>query len=375
MHEPPTTADDRPGQGASDAIALSPASSQSNPHVPSVIVVEHSPKGHLSRLSPPLAILLVALVVSSYQRKTLIPISAYRAAVVRPAEPASNREVVAPAETTPPKDPSPPILAAVPPATPAVDEPVRVAAPADVPVAAAAKPSPFEFDPSDGLIPVTAGVDPGVTHAAEPVPRATAEPSPPVAANVPTASPFDDLPATEEDGARDPAPEMGRDDILGDIQREAANKEAQIKDLQDLKPRAQAMIFAEALNRVNASRVAFRSEIKKTLKSEGDDVGREIERLCQQYGREPLPEVKKYYLRSLRSFPPRTSTAAQIEFLRRCGMPEPALLDFLAHKEHRKINTRGGPRDENEVRARAAKLLLSFPVTPAKPGESAGAAK
>ena len=57
--------------------------------------------------------------------------------------------------------------------------------------------------------------------------------------------------------------------------------------------------------------------------------------------------------------------------MRKIGLPEPVLLDFLAHKVDQTRNTRGGPRDDDEVRVRAARLLLTYPLPVPPPAKAA----
>jgi hypothetical protein len=65
----------------------------------------------------------------------------------------------------------------------------------------------------------------------------------------------------------------------------------------------------------------------------------------------------------------RTPREVKVRLLREMGVPEPAVLDFLANEIHRFVNSRNGPRDANEVRVSAARLLLSYKL-PKNPGGS-----
>ena len=55
----------------------------------------------------------------------------------------------------------------------------------------------------------------------------------------------------------------------------------------------------------------------------------------------------------------------KVEMMRYLGLPEPKILDYVAHRYHPTIHARGGPRDENEVRVRAARALLAMPLASA----------
>ena len=56
----------------------------------------------------------------------------------------------------------------------------------------------------------------------------------------------------------------------------------------------------------------------------------------------------------------RMSRQAKVRLIRSLDLPESVLLDFLSVELQRLIGARNGPRDRNDVRVRAAKLLLSY---------------
>jgi hypothetical protein len=53
--------------------------------------------------------------------------------------------------------------------------------------------------------------------------------------------------------------------------------------------------------------------------------------------------------------------------MRAWGYPETMVFDYVANGVDRLLGTPGGPRDGDEVRVRAARMLLSMP-----PGSTAG---
>jgi hypothetical protein len=164
-----------------------------------------------------------------------------------------------------------------------------------------------------------------------------------------------------------PGPEdVSRDEILRDIQREADEANARREQMEQLKPRAQALLAAEAVARIQEDRVPFRNELRQLIAERGNDAGPEIDRLCDTYGRDTPPETRAAYHRALRSTPARLTRQGMVELMRSAGLPEPVILDYLAHGLHKTLNSRGGPRDEDEVRVRAGRLLLQFPVSTAK---------
>jgi hypothetical protein len=163
---------------------------------------------------------------------------------------------------------------------------------------------------------------------------------------------------------------MSKEAILDDIQREAAENEARQRDMAELKPRARAMLLDEAIRRVEADRAPFRNELGQIVASLGAGAGPQIDELCDQYGRQTLPEVKAGYQRAMRVKPRRLTLEGDVEFMRVCGLPEPVILDYIAHRMHKTLNTRGGPRNEDEVRVKAAAFLLKVPLRPARRAET-----
>ena len=340
------------------------------PSPPAVLVVRHPERSSLARLTPPLLILLTALVITSYQRKAVIPLSAYRsdlAEASRPSHPPISDAPAAPAEPEAivllPDDPPPPpaplvVLPENVVATTPTAEPAAEPAPDSKVVEVKQTPSPFDLDANEGLRPVA--ITPAPERLAAQSPPATSDASAgPNATLLPEAA---DLPKDSLVMNGDPVgPPVSKDDILDDIQRESDQKDANQLNMQDLKPRAQAMLLAEAVGRVQSSRSSFHTDLKKAIEEFGPNAGQEIERIAQKYGREMPPEVKTITRRADRTMPTRITLTGRIEFYRKVGVPEPAILDLISHRIHKEINTRGGPRDEHEVRVRAAQLLLSLP--------------
>ena len=116
----------------------------------------------------------------------------------------------------------------------------------------------------------------------------------------------------------------------------------------------------------------------RSCKPGSTKAGQEIDDLCDQYGRDYDPELRKRGDHLLDAIRGRMTREAKVKLLRDLGVPEPAILDFLANELHRTINTRNGPRDSNEVRVNAARQLLGIKLAkdglpPRRP--SAGAAR
>ena len=329
---------------------------------PPVIVIEYRSRGLASRLMPAALILFSAVAISSYQRKTpvwpLIP----RPHPVAVDHVAQKDKSGAEAAEARPVDP-PPVLI-VEPAQPSTS----ASALADR-AGSGRQPSPFDHDMVDGLHPLEATPDsPKANSYPEPIvtspergvdsPRPTTDDPLPAAAPLPV---FEDSPAPPPQAA----PETSRDEILRDIEREGEQKDARRQDLEGLKMNARSLLLNEALSKVHANRVAFHDELKQLLNELKDNAGEEIGKLCERYGKEAMPQVKSAYAKLLRTAPKRMSRQARVEMMRGVGVPEPLVLDQLCHEFDKLINTRGGPRTEDEVRVRAARALLALPVSPA----------
>lgn len=323
-----------------------------------VIVVEQHPRGVLSRLMPPLLILMAALAITSYRGQEPIRLMYRRTPAVATVPSHTAPPAVAP--TTLPSGPLPPTAAAP------VPDPVALPPEEDTPVAVAPttpRPSPFDLDPSDGLHPL----DPapplivGTGRPDPPPPGVVVLPLPGEGPIVP-AQPAEAAPGVQ--AAVPAAPDVDREAILDDIQREAALKARQQKEMEELKPRARAQLLQEALVRIEAQRTTFRNELREALKTFGHNAAPEIERIVNAASHEMPTEVERAYHRARRAMPRGGGLQQQVDSMRSFGIPEPSIFEFLAHKLHTTINTRGGPRDPGEVRVRTAQLLLT--MVPAK---------
>jgi hypothetical protein len=151
-----------------------------------------------------------------------------------------------------------------------------------------------------------------------------------------------------------------REELINDIRAEAAEKRAERKELFNLKERARGEMQADSLARTEEDRVLFRRELVEILKSGSKQAGREIDTLCDKFGRNYDPELRKRVTHELTRNFGRMTRDAKVRMLRAFGVPEPGILDFLANDIHRMINSRGGPRDSGEVRVNAAKQLLTI---------------
>ncbi len=350
-----------------ESAEAAPTAPVANAPATPVIVVEHRPaRGLTTMLAPPALILLAALVITSYQRTQPVRYLTPRPVVIAP-EP--KKPTAAPDEkiVVHPAIHGEPIVEPV----GASKETVAIASEKAV---ASAEPdpnrSPFEFDPLEPVKPEDKPIERAVPFdaaaKAEPLVKTEDVKAPAAAAakvNAEAIKPPAEPKITNFD-APVPAPaEPAKEDILGDIERESKDKKAMQQNLLGQKQRADVEIFEDSLARVQADRAAFREDVDKAIKNLGNDAGAEIDRLCQQYGREPLPRAMVAYHSIQRMRPPRMTLAMDLDMMRTAGLPEAMVLDKLAERiKGTTMKRREGPRDPNEALVRAAKQLLAMPL-------------
>jgi len=224
--------------------------------------------------------------------------------------------------------------------------------------------SPFDLDARDGLPPLPS--EPGSEIAAEP----PLEPPAPL-----TSATKEDLPADSPElafgvGERPPAgqapegladPKVTKEQILQGIRVEADQKQAEQKNLEREMAQSKIREYMEVFRKIQADRPLFHDDLRRLLRGSREGVGEGIEELCDRYGRNLLPEVKKAVVGVSKRSAARLNRGPRIEMLRLYGVPEPAILDSLTKEMELKINTRGGPRDRNDALILAAYLLIKYP--------------
>jgi hypothetical protein len=339
---------------AIDAEAPEPAGDAAEmPQAPPLVVIEYR-RGLSAMLLPPLLILLAAVVIGSYQRQTpirpIVPASASptpkapgrlimvegsgTGAVVEPIVARTEKRFGPPAPAVSPAPAPAPVTSADPPRpTP----PAEASGP-DLAAEAEGPPSPFVPDP------------PRETPEAKPAPPA----GPPALAR-----------------AEPPEPLPTREQFEAGLRREAEQKKVEMQEMEELKFEARYREIQETYRKAQEDRIPFQKDLRFLVKTLGKQAGRDINALCEQYGRVTAPEIRDAVTIALKRSPMRMTREAKVEMIRRLGLPEPMVLDYLAHELHNTINTRGGPRDQNEVRVRAAQLLLNIPITPPPASTSA----
>src|SRR5271166_327109 len=179
-------------------------------------------------------------------------------------------------------------------------------------------------------------------------------------------------PAAASDPSPDRQPQPTQDQLLQDIQAEAAEKNAELKQRRVLKDRAREVIDAESQARVDDERAAFRRDLREAIKLSRKEAATQIDDLCNRYGRNYSDELRSKARFLLERYGGKMSREAKVRMLRFHGVPEAGILDFLANDIHFMINTRNGPRDSNEVRIDAAKQLLRIALVKDAGGASKG---
>src|SRR5271166_3412777 len=167
-------------------------------------------------------------------------------------------------------------------------------------------------------------------------------------------------PAAASDPSPDRQPQPTQDQLLQDIQAEADEKNAELKQRRDLKDRAREVVDSESQARVEDQRAAFRRDLREAIKLSRKEAATQIDDLCNQYGRNYSDELRNKARYYLERYAGKMSREAKVRMLRHHGVPEAGILDFLANEIHHMVNSRNGPRDSNEVRIDAAKQLLSI---------------
>lgn len=208
--------------------------------------------------------------------------------------------------------------------------------------------------PSDKPAEAEADAPPEAKPEPKPEPEGVAEialaPKPDIVEELPKA------PAADE--APDEPPVPTRDEMIQALQDEAIAKAAQRDELLKRKEEARARVEAEAQQRIEDERTAFRRALHEIVSAGGPEAGQRIDALCNQFGRNYGDEIRDRVTAYLSRVHGRITIDDEIRLLRTLGVPEPGILDFLANGVKYSLNSRNGPRNPNEVRVMAARRLL-----------------
>jgi hypothetical protein len=385
-----------------------------------VVVIQYRTRGVPWFLFVPLLLLVPLSAVAIYHRVTsraraaIVPTPAQPQVTVKPEQTSASKDLKAVKPGTHGAAPLSPLAGGLagetllplalnsqpiaPGSLPIWPSPAAKSEPAGPTASAAPKPA----DPSAASVPPPASntakpPDPAAAPKAAPS-RTQPEPRSAVAVgfSLPRAGADDDNPFSELDIARnrpgdllgqpsdpssagpstaasapDDRPQPTKEELMDDIQAEAAEKRSELKQLRHLKDHARDEIEAESLARTEEDRAAFRRELLDILKSGSKKVGQEINDLCDKYGRNYDPELRNRVFRSLGKAKGRTTRDAKVKMLRQFGVPEPGILDYLANAMNFTMNSRTGPRNVDEVRVSAARQLLQIKLT-GDPGSAGG---
>jgi hypothetical protein len=142
-----------------------------------------------------------------------------------------------------------------------------------------------------------------------------------------------------------------KEESLRQIEDEAAKKQAEIDGLD-------ASMQAELHAKRQSERLKFRDELRALLQAFGNRAGPEIDELSKRNGydvdREKFARARNAWRYT------RMSTESRVRFTRSLDLPEAVILNFLSDEIYLQIGTRDGPRNKNEGRIRAARMLLNF---------------
>jgi len=159
------------------------------------------------------------------------------------------------------------------------------------------------------------------------------------------------------------------------------SKEETLREFEHEAAQKQAEIVAQVENRQTEIRsqkveeqIKFREELREVLRTQGNQAGPEIDNLVKRYGQD-IDQLKHAYAYNAWRFS-RKSQQEKVRFIRALELPETVILDFLSDDLHPQVRKRNGPRNESEVRARAATQLLKYPYPGAgateRPNDGAG---
>jgi hypothetical protein len=166
-----------------------------------------------------------------------------------------------------------------------------------------------------------------------------------------------------------------KEEVWGDIQRQAAQQRATRQNLEAMKPiwleqdrrdveRRRYELWARTVHDADLDRAPFLAELRGLVERLGIHAGPQIDQLCDRYGRETLDEIDERARKAMSGPMLRMNRNQRIHELRFIGWPETLILDELTAGQAKNIAARNGPRNQDEARVRAAQLLLAAPLPP-----------
>lgn len=115
----------------------------------------------------------------------------------------------------------------------------------------------------------------------------------------------------------------------------------------------------------------FRDDLRDALRSDPKKIGAQIDSLAKRYNYGVDPKLQGLAQAIWGS---RLTIKEKIARIRALALPETVILNLLSDDLHLRVHTRDGPRDENEVRRRAARILLSHEL-PSKHASASSSAR
>jgi hypothetical protein len=140
------------------------------------------------------------------------------------------------------------------------------------------------------------------------------------------------------------------DEWKGQLAQESAKKTAEIAE-------AQEALAERTRVRRYEDRVKFHEELSQILAAETTNAGAEIDALAkrQRNDRDPIAYAKA---KRIWSYSTRVPMAARANQIRALDIPESDILNFISDNLWNHMHAPGGARNDNELRMKAARLLL-----------------
>jgi hypothetical protein len=176
--------------------------------------------------------------------------------------------------------------------------------------------------------------------------------------------PVNELPSRDERLALQPLPT--KEEFDRQNREEAAKKQAER--------------FAQVENRLATQhshwieeQLKFREELSEAIRSYKNQAGPEIDKIAKRYSTDVDPVNWRRAHQKWR-FERGVTQLAKVKYIRDLELPEVVILDFLSDDLHPQVKKRNGPRNESEVRVRAALQLLHYDFPGADASPTAGGA-
>jgi|GEM_PF-1751052 len=166
--------------------------------------------------------------------------------------------------------------------------------------------------------------------------------------------------------AQPPDQPITKEEVLRRINEEAAQKAAEIRKLQQLKPQIESIEALRMMRKAESNRVRFHQEIRQIVLAKRPEAGRDLEQICEEFGRGIDPDLHQHISKLLKTTYANAPLRSKVALMRAWGAPEAMVFDFVANDVYRHLGTRGGPKNGDQVGIRAARVLLSMPPSAAK---------